>query len=187
MASLPLPPQLHLSLDGLTNACPLLKATYLECNRLHSQSISARNIEKDIITAMDTSQNAPTGSPAWYLLQKRSYLQIPGFLHHTSPKYFFDPNVFRPERFLSPNLDSPSGQLTVNSRTLRPYGGGASICKGRFFAETEALAFVGGFLALWDLEPVEGNVLKIPCNLKGSASAKPRRSLRVATIPRMST
>lgn len=155
------------------SSCPLLKATYLECNRLHSRPISIRTIANDVVLTDDNNKPSP---PTSHLLQKNSYLYIPHFLHHMSPQYFSDPETFRPERFLT---FDPDGKINVDAKTLRPYGGGTSMCKGRYFAEREVLAFVAGFFALWDIEDVHGYELKVPGNVKSSATAKPDGNCRV--------
>ncbi|KAL8739803.1 MAG: hypothetical protein Q9184_008562, partial [Pyrenodesmia sp. 2 TL-2023] len=52
--------KLAIDIDNLSNQCPLLKATYLECNRLHSRPISLRTVVNDI-TLTDSS---PSVSPS---------------------------------------------------------------------------------------------------------------------------
>lgn len=157
--------------------CPLLKATYLECNRLHSRPISFRTIANNFVLRGDGDIH--NSSATSHLLQKKSYLYIPHFLHHISPDYFPDPDAFKPERFLVSDPADEDGKVTVDAKTLRPYGGGVSMCKGRLFAEREVMAFVAGFFALWDIEGIRGAKLQVPGNVKASATARPDNSCRV--------
>lgn len=41
-------------------------------------------------------------------------------------------------------------------------GGGHSMCKGRAFAQKEALVFTAAFISMWDMEPVGGGAWKLP-------------------------
>ncbi len=145
-------PNLSLSHEGLCTKCPLLKATYLEALRLTNQPWSVRLASSDVVISRPSSKTDsenPT-EPISYLLPKNSYVTVPHELHMRDPKYFTDPDKFIPERFLTTQED---GTQTVDMGTIRPYGGGPSICKGRLFAERECLCLVAGVLAYWDIEP----------------------------------
>jgi hypothetical protein len=41
-------------------------------------------------------------------------------------------------------------------------GGGHSMCKGRAFAQKEALVFTAAFISMWDMKPVGGSAWKMP-------------------------
>jgi cytochrome P450 len=93
------------------------------------------------------------------------------------PKYFKDPEKFDPERFLLRNED---GTLSTDMGTIRPYGGGPSMCKGRIFAERECLALVAGVLMFWDIEPADKKSgWVIPKQKKASAISLPAKETRV--------
>jgi len=93
------------------------------------------------------------------------------------PKYFEDPEKFKPERFLVRGED---GTLTTDMKTIRPYGGVPSMCPGRIFAERECLSLVAGVLAFWDIEPVDKKTgWIIPKQSKTVAIAKPLHETRV--------
>ncbi|KAL8905676.1 MAG: hypothetical protein Q9207_002490 [Kuettlingeria erythrocarpa] len=204
-------PKLSIDIDGLTNQCPLLKATYLECNRVHSRPVSFRKVINDLILVDPTpsiSSSSSSSSPvpsasaaASHQLLASSYLHIPHFLHHTDPSYFPDPETFRPERFLT---TTEEGETKVDPKTLRPYGIGASMCKGRLFAEKEVLGFVAGFLMCWDIEALEERKgrpnevgegerkakgekvgLRVPGNVKTSAISRPDDDCRVRITRRL--
>lgn len=93
------------------------------------------------------------------------------------PKYFKDPEKFVPERFIVHNED---GSLSTDIGTIRPYGGGPSMCKGRVFAERECLALLAGVLAYWDIEPADKKTgWVIPKQLKKSAISLPVHDTKV--------
>ncbi len=93
------------------------------------------------------------------------------------PKYFKHPTQFDPERFLVRNED---GSLSTDQRTIRPYGGGPSMCKGRIFAERECLALVAGVLMFWDIEPAGQKAeWVIPKQKKTTAVSLPVKDVRV--------
>jgi len=93
------------------------------------------------------------------------------------PKYFADPENFIPERFL---VKDEHGCLVADLGTIRPYGGGPSMCKGRILAERECLALVAGILLFWDFEPVDKNAgWVIPEQKKTSAISLPMTETRV--------
>ncbi|KAJ8064526.1 hypothetical protein OCU04_006856 [Sclerotinia nivalis] len=175
-------PRIQLSHEDLSKKCPLFKSTYLEALRLSSQPASIRKLENDI-TLTDTASNKETEktSATTYILHKNEYVTLPHDLHMRDPSYFTSPTTFNPERFLTTD---ETGQSSVDSQTIRPYGGGPSMCKGRVFAERECLAFVAGILMYWDLEPVvkkgeKKGKWRIPGMIKTSAVCLPDKETRV--------
>lgn len=109
-------------------------------------------------------------------MQKGEYATIPHDLHMRDPRYFKDPATFDPERFIVHNTD---GSMTTDIGTIRPYGGGTSMCKGRIYAEKEVLSLVAGILAYWDIEPVGKAGWKIPEQAKTTAVSRPIHDTRV--------
>ena len=167
---------LKLSIEGLLKRCPLLKACYLEANRLHSEPWSSRSVAKDFCLTEDSSDVRNT-TPQSYLLKKDSYVSVMHYMHHTDSRHWEDPLQFKPERFLT---SDEHGHVSVDMRTLRPYGGGASMCKGRVFAERECLAMIAGLLTLWEFEPAEPSAgWQMPNNKSSSAVCSPDANVRV--------
>ncbi|TGO63940.1 hypothetical protein BOTNAR_0094g00170 [Botryotinia narcissicola] len=172
-------PRIHLSHEDLSKKCPLFKSTYLEASRLSSQPVSLRKLENDI-TLADASSGKDIDKTT-YTLHKNEYVTLPHDLHMRDPAYFPSPTEFNPERFL---VTDETGKTSVDPQTIRPYGGGPSMCKGRVYAERECLAFVAGILMYWDIGPVTKKGEKkgkwtIPNMVKTSAVCLPDKETRV--------
>lgn len=166
-------PTLKLSHEGLSKNCPLFKSTYLEALRVSDQPWSVRHAATDVVI----SGEKRAADPAAFVIRKGEYITIPHDLHMKDPKYFKDPEKFDPERFLVHDEDDT---LSTNMGTIRPYGGGPSMCKGRIFAERECLALVAGVIAFWDIEPVDKKIgWVIPKQKKCSAISLPATETKV--------
>ena len=176
---LPEPPRLQLALDGLIRSCPLLKACYLECLRLDSEPTSIKSVKQDFIVT-ETEDDVLEGvRPMSFVLRAGTFVHIPLAVHQLDPRFFPSPNAFRPERFLQLS-DKDDGKLIAHHGTLKPWGGGHSICKGRIFAEREILAFVAGVVSLWDMKPAGPGGWKVPSHRRSTAVALPASDIRVA-------
>ncbi|KAH0551110.1 hypothetical protein GP486_007546 [Trichoglossum hirsutum] len=177
------PPRLKLSLAGLKAECPLLKSCYFEALRLDAAPWSIKHVVKDFVVTED-EKHAPRGggggggAPKSFALHKGEYVHIPHDLHQSDPAYFESPELFKPDRFLVRGQD-PDGKPNADMGTIRPYGGGVSLCKGKLFAEGEVLAFVAGILALWEFEPAGANGWQIPGHVKASGVSLPKTNVRV--------
>ncbi len=112
--------RLKLDAEGLSRNCPLLKACYLEAFRLHSESVTIKQVRKDIVVSESADDNL-SGNPQSYVLEAGSYVEICHELHQSDPRYFERPEQFMPERFLISVKDG----LKIKDHTLTPYGGGS--------------------------------------------------------------
>lgn len=153
----------YLQISKINKACPLLLAIFRETLRLQSDVLSSRVVTTDTVL-QDT-----------YLLRKDSVLQISGGIMHADARIWGD-NVheFHPERF----LHSPSGQFSsaskngddsssekqksVHPAAFRAFGGGATLCPGRHFAQAEILGFVAMVVLRFDIQSIKGGDLTIP-------------------------
>ncbi|CAG2162726.1 unnamed protein product [Oppiella nova] len=63
-------------------------------------------------------------------IKKDHVVHIPTYAMHRDPEYFADPQVFRPERFLSENI-------AHNPYTYIPWGAGPRNCLGTRLAQLE--------------------------------------------------
>ena len=166
-------PKLTIDHEGLSKKCPLFKSTYFEALRLSSQPWSVRKVATDVGISGEKASSDQT----LFILRKGEYITVPHDLHMLDPKYFKDPVKFDPERFLVKNED---GSLSADQGTIRPYGGGPSMCKGRILAERECLALVAGVLMFWDIAPADKKAgWVIPKQKKMSAVCLPVDETRV--------
>lgn len=63
--------------------------------------------------------------PSGLVLEKDLRIHIPVLYLHHNPKYFPEPEIFRPERFLGNEKEK------INSITYMPFGAGPRICLGK--------------------------------------------------------
>ncbi|KAI9709846.1 MAG: hypothetical protein M1828_002363 [Chrysothrix sp. TS-e1954] len=175
---------------SLTSSCPLLKACFIESMRMDSAPWSVRTALKDFTVTEDDTDVQRGTRPRTFLLEKGSYVSVPFDLHFTDPKYFPEPAAFRPERHLRPNIDGAgkAESQAVADRpsqvaewgTVRPFGGGKTMCKGRLFAEREVLTCVAALLTLWDFQPAnDRKEWRIPKHGKATGVNMPKENVRV--------
>ena len=110
---------------------PRLEAVYLESLRLMESSGSARNVIADTIGTKR--------------IRAASKLLIPYRQLHLDPRAF-GPSAasFDPDRF---HID----QTAARSPSFRPFGGGVTLCRGRFLARQEVLAFVATVIGRFEV------------------------------------
>ena len=87
-------------------------------------------------------------------------------LHSTDPAHFSDPMVWKGDRHIKYSEDDKRGTSDLGS--IRPYGGGNSMCKGRAFAQKEVMAFAAAIIAVWEIEPKGGGEWKMPKHKKAT-------------------
>jgi cytochrome P450 len=93
---------------------------------------------------------------------------IPLRTGHHDPKIFGERiDDFVPDRFLKDVIktsdptnghaadDDSVGKRDPSVKAMRPFGGGITLCPGRFFARNEALAFVATTLRKFDIQLME--------------------------------
>ncbi|KAF2871266.1 cytochrome P450 [Massariosphaeria phaeospora] len=140
-----------ISASALRDACPLLNSCYRETMRIVAPMNSARFVKVDTLVA-DT-----------YLLRKDTIVQIAGGALHTDAA-IWGPDVaaFNPYRFIhhafgtkttaqTPAAPPASKQAQVHPAAFRAFGGGASLCPGRFFAQLEILSLAAILVVGFDM------------------------------------
>ena len=80
------------------------------------------------------------------VLPKGGTVGISAFILHRNPKYWPDPEVFQPERFLTPDPDRPK-------HAYMPFGAGPRTCIGNVFALTEMQIVIAMFVRRFDIVP----------------------------------
>ncbi|KAF9691170.1 hypothetical protein EKO04_010672 [Ascochyta lentis] len=168
-----------LSADSLRQACPRLNSAYRETMRLYVPSASARLVHEDTILA-DT-----------WLLRKDCVVQLPGSVIHHDPEIWgADVDLFNPDRFLysvngsksNPDGTIPEGKAHfIHPAAFRSFGGGASLCPGRHFANMEVLGLAAVLIMGFDMEPIDGTTWNPPADVKRIPIAvmKPMKPLDV--------
>jgi cytochrome P450 len=126
----------------MSEACPLLLATWYEVLRVHGGFSLGRYVHKD--TALANK----------YLLKKGSYILAPLRPHHFD-RQSWGPAVdeFLPGRFLKED-----GSLDeMQRRKLRVYGVFGTLCPGRYLAVHMAMALTVRLLLVFDMAPLNGS------------------------------
>ncbi|KAL9062128.1 MAG: hypothetical protein Q9157_009204 [Trypethelium eluteriae] len=172
------PPEITFDVPGLMARCPLLRACYIEALRLDSAPWALKKVMQDCeITESPEDAGLGVGGgaqqPETYRLRKGEYADVAFDLHFTDPRYWEEPMRWQPER----HLKEDGGMPELGS--VRAYGGGKGMCKGRAFAEKECFAFAAGFIMLWEMEPAGKKGWKIPGHGKATAVSIPKSDIRV--------
>ncbi|KAJ6023652.1 cytochrome P450 [Penicillium herquei] len=138
--------KLKLDWKSLLNDSRLFKSCYFESLRVDAAPWSFKRLQKDC-TVQETPEDARKSSTktesTTFHMQKGDVVLVPADLHRTDARYFQNPSEFDPKRFF---VETDEGQIRSEIKTIRPYGGGATMCKGGFLAEREVLAFVATML-----------------------------------------
>lgn len=154
--------------SSLSRECQLLKSIILETLRLAFGAVSTRFVKRPI-TVQDGNHS--------HQLYPGTFLSVPHSFSQRDPSLYPDPDKFVPDRFLE--TDPASGKLVAKYGKLRPWGAGASMCRGRVFAEKELMAIGATLVMLWDISPAGGGEWKVPEMVGGPGPVKPKEEVRV--------
>lgn len=171
--------QLRMDTDSLMKACPVLRATFYETMRVYTEGISYRKVCQDLTLTEGARDLAAFGkaTPQTYTVKAGNFLIIPAAKMQKDRRVWPDPDRFDPGRFLVRDDDSPK-KLRADLLHLNPFGGGASMCKGRLYAEREVPFFVAAFLTVWEFRLQQGS--RRPEHVYfGSGTASPKMPVRV--------
>ncbi|KAL9627115.1 MAG: hypothetical protein Q9204_006802, partial [Flavoplaca sp. TL-2023a] len=117
----------------LENSCPQLEALWLEVIRLTVSASSVRYITKDVTIGGKRLQSGN--------ILINSCRQ----LHFNEAVFGKSPDDFDPNRFLKM-------KGLQQSRSWKPFGGGVSLCPGRFIAKRAVCMFIAHVLRRYDVE-----------------------------------
>ncbi|EMD91116.1 hypothetical protein COCC4DRAFT_80767 [Bipolaris maydis ATCC 48331] len=123
----------HFDLPALIKN-PFVQSLWLEALRLGTISAAAR-----VITRETTLEG--------YLLRAGSVILMPVHLMHSGVE-FPEAKKFQPDRW----LDVDEEALKRQNMVMRPFGGGTSLCSGRFVAEMEIVGVVSVLLEMLDMK-----------------------------------
>lgn len=123
--------------EYLYENCPQLADIWHETLRVYSHAVSARFIKADTIIGGK-------------LLRKGHRIMIPfRMLHFDRSTWGEDAGTFRPNRFAK-----RTNELT-KSPSWRPFGGGKSLCSGRYVAKHLACMFTATLLHRFDVAKID--------------------------------
>lgn len=148
--------------------------------RIYTAGTSYKKVLQDLDLTESAEDAARFGKPRpqKYHVKAGDFLVIPEATLQMDDRLWKDPSVFKPERYLVLDEKDPK-KITVDMLHLFAFGGGHSVCKGRFFAEREVMIFVAGLISVWDFTPVGGK-WDIPKRFyNGTGSANPKSQVRV--------
>lgn len=122
----------------LLERCPALDSLFQEVLRLTVATSLARVVMSPCVIGGKT------------LVPGRKIMLPISALHHDASIWGTSPSVLDPSRFMSnPKL--------ARSSSYRPWGGGPTMCPGRFFARRSVSALVAIMLARYEMEAVSDN------------------------------
>ncbi|MCY1056274.1 cytochrome P450 [Nannocystis sp. SCPEA4] len=159
---------------------PKLYSSMCESLRLCSESLTIRLVQRDCELALAGGQSIA--------LRAGDRVALCPQVMHRDPEIFEDPEQFRFDRFLSegggPRQFSRRGQRVPIP--LMPYGGGVSMCPGRFLANNEVMQFAGIALTHLDIELTEPALPPLDKTRAGLGVLSPTREVqcRVRRRPR---
>jgi hypothetical protein len=130
-----------IDVSEMSEACPLLLATWYEVLRFHGGFSLGRYVHEDTVLSSK------------YLLQRGSYVLAPLRPHHFDSKSWgASAKEFLPGRFLRED-----GSLDeIQRRKLRVYGVFGTLCPGRYLAVNMAMVLIVRLLLAFDMTPLNG-------------------------------
>ncbi|KAJ9617198.1 hypothetical protein H2200_000919 [Cladophialophora chaetospira] len=188
------PPKLNIDIAALWGKCPLLKGAFFETMRLEAASMSYKMVENDFVVHEDEKDAKLLGKkePQSWLLKKGEYICIPHGVHQSDEKYFRDPERFDPRRFWAKESHDDGAEnghanghavgdaeVKVEYKTMKVWGGGKQMCKGKTFAEREVVLFVAAIVMQWDIVPANGGKWVHPGRKIGAGAVNPKQDVRV--------
>jgi cytochrome P450 len=139
-------------------------------------------------TAMVLSESMRLYPPAWamgrevlqdvsigpYRLRKGTMVFFSQYIVQRDPKWFPEPERFRPERFTA---EAKAGRPRF---AYFPFPGGGRQCIGESFAWMEAILALATIAQCWRLEVVPGQKIE----LQPKITLRPKNGIRVKVVPR---
>ncbi len=139
-------------------------------------------------TGMVLSESMRLYPPAWamgrevledvsigpYRLRKGTMVFFSQYIVHRDPRWFPEPERFRPERFVAA---AKSGRPRF---AYFPFGGGARQCIGESFAWMEAVLALATIAQRWHIELVPGQKIE----LQPKITLRPKNGIQVKVVPR---
>ncbi len=109
-----------------------------------------------------------------YPVRKGTTMFMSQWVTHRDPRWFPEPDAFRPERWADPQIKQ------LPTYAYYPFGGGERLCIGKGFALMEASLLLATIAARYRLELTSGQAL----DLEPSVTLRPRHGLAMVARPR---
>jgi cytochrome P450 len=162
----------HLDAEALRRLVKLQSAVS-EALRLCAGSMTLRHVERDMTLTLD-------GGRSYALRAGDRVVLYPYVTPHRDPEIFPEPERFQFDRFLAPGGGVKQffkGGRRVTT-PLMPYGGGVSMCPGRFLANGEILQFIALLFERFDMELLETELPRLDQSRAGLGILPPLRDIR---------
>jgi cytochrome P450 len=108
-----------------------------------------------------------------YVIPKGCVLLLSPYVTHRDPRWFPEPEQFRPERWLTEDVDLPKFAYF-------PFGGGARVCIGERFAGMEGVLLLATIAQRWRFELVPGH----PVEAKAQITLRPKFGMKMMVLYR---
>ncbi|XP_072124800.1 cytochrome P450 3A30-like isoform X1 [Mobula birostris] len=112
-------------------------------------------------------------------IPKDTVIVVPAYVLHRDPKYWEEPEEFRPERF------SKEESMSRNPSTLLPFGMGPRNCIGMRFAQLTMKVIVVLLLQRLTLVPCDETPIPLEIDVKGPLH--PKKPIILKFVPRIDT
>eukprot|EP00743_Colponemidia_sp_Colp-15_P004253 GILK01004589.1.p1 GENE.GILK01004589.1~~GILK01004589.1.p1 ORF type:complete len:497 (-),score=63.94 GILK01004589.1:426-1880(-) len=169
----------QLSYDVMNNL-PLLDSAINEALRLCTASLTIRQ------SVADFELNLSEGKSI--AVRKGDRVCVAPVLIHTDPEVFQEPLLYKVDRFV-PDANGPKKFYKDGKEVrhyLMPFGGGVSMCPGRFMAVTEIKIYVATLLHLFDLR-LDAALPPVDQTRAGLGILPPKGDVAVSIRPRMTS
>jgi cytochrome P450 len=138
---------------------PFLRAVLSESMRLYPPAW---------LVVREAKEDVRVGANAKYLLSKGSVTIMSQWVAHRDPRWWPEPETFRPKRWLEKAPDRPR-------YAYFPFGGGPRSCIGEAFAWSEALLVLATLLRRCHLSPADD----APLRLEPTITLRPKDPVRM--------
>jgi cytochrome P450 len=157
----------------LSASLPLLTSACWETLRLYSYAFGARSATADVdVPLVGGGAAGDTAPKVAHVRSGDNVLLV--VQHHRDAAAFPDPDAFVANRFVAPDASSGAAiKFVLDGRDLtaggpvRPFGGGKSMCPGRFIALNEMRIFAAVMLRHYSFESEAASTPPLP-DMKGS-------------------
>lgn len=162
-----------IDMTRLEKDCPFLHACYQESQRVYNDNTGTRRVMRDtILRDVDGTE---------YLLKEGETVQwYSGLVHHDEKVWGATADDFMPERFIEKTAEDDK----MRRGAMVPFGGGKSLCPGRYFALAELFGIIACVAVGFEVEGAHvprsnlgetGRAIRLPIWEESSRQIKVKR------------